>query len=133
MTHRFFAERQKAPRWRKAEGRRLSLFRVVFCLLPFAWIATVLESSQQPTFRAGVTLVSTDVIPRDDKGRFVGDLTVNDFSVFEDGLPQTVTSFTVVRGGRTFNLLQPPAAAAVPEGIILPSGGEFVRVRHRAY
>ena len=77
--------------------------------------------AQQPTFRAGVTLVSTDVIPRDDQGRFVADLTASDFTVLEDGQPQTVTSFSAVRGGRTFNLLQPPAAAAAPEGIILPS------------
>jgi VWFA-related protein len=77
--------------------------------------------SQQPTFKAGVTLVTTDVIPRDASGRFVPDLAKDSFTVLEDGQPQTISSFTMVRGGRTFNLLlPPPAAAASPEGIMLP-------------
>jgi VWFA-related protein len=77
--------------------------------------------AQQPTFRAGVTLVSTDVIARDEGGRFVADLTRENFTVLEDGVPQTITSFTLIHGGRTYNLLQPPSApSAVPEGIVLP-------------
>jgi len=85
--------------------------------------AALLAQQAQPTFRAGVTLVSTDVIPRDQNGRFVPDLTKDNFTVLEDGQPQTLSSFTMVRGGRTFNLLLPPAAApgaAAPEGIVLP-------------
>lgn len=73
----------------------------------------------QPTFRSGVTLVTTDVIPRDAQGRFVADLTRDDFTVLEDGQPQTVVSFLQVIGGRTFNLIEPPPVA-VPEGIVLP-------------
>lgn len=78
-------------------------------------------TAQQPTFRAGVTLVSTDVITRDDKGRFVDDLTRENFTILEDGQPQVISSFMMVRGGRTFNLLLPPAAeASAPDGIVLP-------------
>ncbi len=73
----------------------------------------------QPTFRGGVTMVTTDVIPRDAAGRFVSDLTKDDFIVNEDGAPQQVTSFTMVHGGRVFNLLD-PAPPAAPEGIVLP-------------
>jgi VWFA-related protein len=75
---------------------------------------------QTPTFRAGVTLVSTDVIPRDRQGRFIPDLTKDNFTVLEDGVPQTIVSFSLVHGGRTFNTLQPPPPSA-PEGIILPT------------
>ena len=99
----------------KAEGRRHKGLLFALCLVPCALI-----DAQQPTFRAGVTLVSTDVIPRDDKGRFVSDLTKENFTVLEDGQPQTISSFSLVHGGRTFNLLQ-PAAAPAPEGIVLPS------------
>jgi VWFA-related protein len=75
----------------------------------------------QPTFTAGVTLVSTDAIVRDGNGRFVSDLTRDDFTVLEDGQPQSIVSFALVHGGRTFNLLvAPPAAAPAPEGIVLP-------------
>jgi VWFA-related protein len=78
-------------------------------------------SAQQPTFRAGVTLVTTDVIPRDAQGRFVSDLTRENFTVLEDEQPQTIASFSLVHGGRTYNLLTPPpAAAAAPEGLVLP-------------
>ncbi len=74
-----------------------------------------------PTFRSGVTAVSTDVITRDKDGRFVADLSKDDFTVLEDGVPQTVTSFALVQGGRTFNVLSPASAPAAPEGIVLPT------------
>ena len=87
-----------------------------FCLLPFAFL-----HAQQPTFRAAVTLVSTDVIVRDQNGRFVADLTRDNFTVREDGQPQTISSFTLVRAGRTYNLLLPPSqATSAPEGLVLP-------------
>jgi VWFA-related protein len=85
------------------------------CLVPAVFFA------QQPTFRAGVTLVSTDVIVRDQSGRFVADLTRDNFTVREDGEKQAISSFTLVRAGRTYNLLLPPSpAASAPEGLVLP-------------
>lgn len=78
---------------------------------------------EQPTFRSGVTAVTTDVIVRDKDGRFVADLTKDDLAVVEDGVPQTITSFSLVHGGRTFNLFAPvaPVAPEAPEGIVLPA------------
>jgi VWFA-related protein len=89
-------------------------------VLLLAVIASAVVTAQQPTFRAGVTLVSTDVIVRNDEGQFVADLTKDQFTVLEDGHPQTIESFAMVQGGRTFNLLAPPPSRAVPEGIVLP-------------
>jgi VWFA-related protein len=78
-------------------------------------------SDAQPTFRSGVTALTTDVITRDKDGRFVSSLTRDDFTVLEDGVPQTITSFALVHGGRTFAMTAPPApVAAAPEGIVLP-------------
>jgi VWFA-related protein len=91
-------------------------FLSALCLLPFALLV-----AQQPTFRAGVTLVSTDVIARDQNGRFVADLTRENFTVLEDDKPQAISSFTLVRGGRTYNLLLPPAAPAATDGLVLPA------------
>ena len=81
--------------------------------------AQVSSAPQAPTFRAITTFVTTDVIPRDSGGRFVSDLTPGDFTIAEDGAPQTIESFALVHGGRTFNVMTPPVSA--PEGVLLPT------------
>src|SRR5215831_15696190 len=73
-----------------------------------------------PTFRVRVDLVSNDIVVRDEKGNFVPDLRPEDIQVYEDGVLQTLTSMTVVTGGRVYNPMAAPVAAA-PEGIILPT------------
>jgi VWFA-related protein len=78
------------------------------------------QPSSQPTFKAGVTLVTTDVITRDHNGRFVSDLARENFTILEDGQSQTIASFFLVHGGRTFNLFEAPPAATSNEGIVLP-------------
>jgi VWFA-related protein len=72
-----------------------------------------------PTFRAGVTLVTTDLIVRDEDGLFLPDLHRDDFQIYEDGIPQEIASLVLVHGGRVFNQLQPPEP--VRAGIILPT------------
>jgi len=47
-----------------------------------------------PVFRAGVDLVSLNVTVSDSAGRYVTDLSQEDFNVFEDGAKQEVTFFT---------------------------------------
>ena len=79
------------------------------------------QDAQQPTFRLSVDLVTTDLIIRDTKtDQFVSDLKANEIEVLEDGVRQEVVSFTMVQGGRVFNVQEPPPAPA-PEGIILPA------------
>ena len=77
------------------------------------------QSSQSPIFRSGVTLVTTDVIVRDENGQFVSDLQPDDFVVSEDDVQQQVSSLVLVHGGRVFDLLAPPPRP-VQEGLILP-------------
>ena len=81
--------------------------------------AAPVVAQERPTFRVAIDLVSTDVIPRDDKGNFVADLTKDDFELFEDGVKQDLSSMIMSHGGRVTNVLQPPPAMAA-EGIILP-------------
>ena len=47
----------------------------------------------QPSFRAGVDLVSLNVTVTDGTARYITDLTAQDFNVFEDGVKQDVTFF----------------------------------------
>jgi VWFA-related protein len=73
----------------------------------------------QPTFRVAIDLVTMDAIVRNAQDQFVADLTKDDFEILEDGVPQDVTSFTLVHGGRVHNLLAPPPPPTA-EGVILP-------------
>jgi VWFA-related protein len=77
------------------------------------------QTTQPPTFRVRVDLVTNDIVVRDEKGNFVPDLRPEDIDVFEDGVKQELSSMTVVTGGRVYNPMAAPIASA-PEGIILP-------------
>src|SRR6266542_4922693 len=52
---------------------------------------------QQPTFRVSVALVTTDVIPRDQKTeQFIADLNANEFEIYEDGVRQDIASMELI-------------------------------------
>jgi VWFA-related protein len=55
------------------------------------------ERAQQPPIRTGINFVRVDVIVTDNKGEPVLDLKAEDFTVTEDGKPQKVEQFTVVK------------------------------------
>ena len=55
------------------------------------------DAPQQPTFRAGVNFVRVDVMVHDGKGQPIGDLAQTDFEVLEDGKPQTIEQFRLIR------------------------------------
>ena len=115
---------------RAAWWRWIPAAAIVTALSVVAGAQTQAPPAQQPpagqtetddpsaVFRTGVTLVTTDVIVRDDSGVFLADLTKGDFVVYEDDRPQEIASLVLVHGGRVYNqLLIPPPAR---EGIILP-------------
>ena len=52
------------------------------------------QQDQRPTFRTGTTAVSVDVVVRDQTGAVVRGLTAADFTVFEDGKPQKIDTFS---------------------------------------
>jgi VWFA-related protein len=86
---------------------------------PPAGTQTAVQEQQTPDFRTGVDVITMDVIARDNGGLFVSDLKKDDFEVFEDGVKQELVSFTLVHGGRVFNVATPPPPPP-QEGIILP-------------
>jgi hypothetical protein len=73
--------------------------------------------------------VQIDAVVTDSKGRYVTDLTTDDFEVLEDGRPQTITYFSYVRiasetprpapppGPEILPLPLPPAAPLRPEDV----------------
>ena len=51
---------------------------------------------QTPTFRVSVDYVEVDVLVTDSQGNYVRDLKKEDFQIFEDGKPQTLSNFVSV-------------------------------------
>ena len=64
-------------------------------------------------FRAGIDLVNVTATVTDTTGRFVRDLTVDDFILYEDGEPQTIAHFDRER-------------VPVSLGIVLDTSGSMV-------
>jgi VWFA-related protein len=52
---------------------------------------------QRPTFRTGINFVRVDVIVSDDKGNPILDLKQEEFAVSEEGKPQKIETFSVVK------------------------------------
>ena len=55
------------------------------------------EPQQPPTFRTGINFVRVDVIISDKNGNAVGDLQQSDFDLTEDGKPQKIESFKLIK------------------------------------
>jgi VWFA-related protein len=78
------------------------------------------QQTQRPVFRATTDAVTTDVTVRDKTGKFIPDLTIKDFELYEDGVLQNLSYFVVSIGGRILTEIAPTTAAPVSEGLILP-------------
>lgn len=79
--------------WRLVRG----LAGVTSALALLAAGGNVLRGQQDDSrfrFRTGVDLVNVTVTVTDRSGRFVPGLTVRDFTVFEDGVPQPISHFS---------------------------------------
>jgi Ca-activated chloride channel homolog len=84
----------------------LRTFRLPAVIATLLWAIATLEgqqpSSQAPIqdpfrFKSGVELVNVTATVSDSTGRFVAGLTRDDFIVYEDDMPQTVTQFSAER------------------------------------
>jgi VWFA-related protein len=92
------------------------ILSLVTVLLGGATFAEQTSSSQQPappaaSFRAGVDVVSLNVTVTDRANRYVLDLDLPDFSVFEDGAKQDVTFFARQRQSVALSLLLDSSAS----------------------
>jgi len=109
--------------WFIISGMRVLSRRQARCacalILAVIGVAAQAQDQRKPDFTTRVELVTTDVVVRDNSGQFIADLKKDDFEVLEDGVPQTVVSFSLTHGGRSYNIAAPPPAP-VAEGILLP-------------
>lgn len=80
---------------------------------------------QQPTFRAGVELVTIDVVATDRRGQPISNLKAEDFELFEDGKPQPIRAFEFIDSSLV------PVDDPLPPGVVSNDGepgGLFVVV-----
>lgn len=97
---------------------------MVVALTPIAAGQAPTGGQQGTVFRVETNFVRTDVIVKDREGRFVPDLRLDEFRVYEDGVLQNITLFTPWVGGRALGNLA-SATGTTPtrpnvEGLILP-------------
>lgn len=83
---------------RSASKQATSLFSVIF-FLPATGQVAARTGDDAVTFKAGVHLVMVPVVVRDPKGKAVGNLTRDDFQLFDKGKRQEITKFTVEKAG----------------------------------
>ena len=87
------------------------------------------SAEQQPTFRAGINYVAVDVIVTDKKDAPVIDLKREDFEVLEDGKPQPIEQFRMVRINAAGNVgAPPPRRVQSRDDELQEAGREDVRV-----
>ena len=101
----------------KNPSTRAWIVRIALPILAVALVSA--QQTQRPVFRATTDAVTTDVTVRDKTGKFVPDLTIKDFELYEDGVRQNLSYFVVSIGGRILTEIA-PTAAPVSEGLILP-------------
>jgi VWFA-related protein len=77
------------------------------------------QQAQQPLLRLTPEVIGTDLRVKDASGKFIPDLTISDFEILEDGVPQKITNMVLTLGGRV-TTERMPTAPTVSERQILP-------------
>ena len=114
--------------------RRHSLIRLFLLLVGAAVCATAIGAEpgqtpppqKAPMFRSGVDLVTVNVVVRDKSGTVVKGLTREDFTVLEDGRPQTIDTFDFEEVGAPENPAPPSAIPTILGGVGRPTPAPLV-------
>lgn len=104
-------------------GSLLCLVALGVCGLP-GQTAEVTAKDAPFTFRSGVNLVPVPVVVRDSRGNAVGNLTIDDFQLLDNGKPQMISKFSVEKlvnaaAEPAPDRPRPAAAGAAQDGSVL--------------
>jgi VWFA-related protein len=72
------------------------------------------QQPPRPAFKSGIQLLEVDARVFDREGRFVTDLTMDDFEILEQGVPQKIQTMFLVGGPRMAAASQAAAAPVLP-------------------
>lgn len=104
--------------WHRRPTHRGSRRVVSAAILPVfvAAIGAAQQDAPTPTFRSGTKLVEVDVVARSNGAPATG-LTKDDFTLLDNGKPQTIAFFSVMQSG---SVAPPPAigVVALPAGVV---------------
>jgi VWFA-related protein len=93
----------------------IGLFAAAALLLPIAPTLSAQRAGQRPVFRSGTELVLVNVVVRDARGEVVRGLTQDEFTVLEDGKPQTIERFDFEDLSGAPTAAEPDVAVLRPE------------------
>lgn len=85
-----------------------------FCVFLFAALSLPAQTPEIATqnspviFRSTSNLISVPVVVRDSKGKTVGNLSIDDFQIFDDGTPQAISKFVLEKPGEEESPQRPP-------------------------
>ena len=74
--------------------------RTVLLFGLISWCGAAAQEQSPQTFKSGVTMIEVPVVVRDRDGHAVGDLTKDDFQLFDNGKRVAIASFSVDKPGR---------------------------------
>jgi hypothetical protein len=113
-------------------------FRVLVPLVALPAILAAQGAQDVPTFRSSVQHIDVDVLVTDKKGNAVRDLTLDDFTLLEDGKPQRIRNFSFVdvpietSASRVaaVDAVEPDVTTNTGEGRIVRDAAGLVRFEH---
>lgn len=110
---------RRLPQWPTMRMERVRDCRLPVCLVAFLCCAAAMAQEPQslPTFQSKVNLVLVPVVVRDAHGRAVGNLTKDDFQLFDKGKQQVIASFSTVKRVGDAPEEKAAASAAESEGV----------------
>ena len=93
-------------------------------MLSVALAAVVSLHAQRPSFRSAIDLVMLNVTVTGPGGRYVADLSGDDFQVFEDGRPQEVAYFSPANVPLSVSLVLDTSSSMDERNAAVEAGGD---------
>jgi VWFA-related protein len=97
--------------------------------------AEVTTKDTTVTFRSGTNLVPVSVVVRDRNGRAVGNLSIDDFQLFDNGKAQLISKFSVEKIAEETAAVMAPKTSAAPvaEGAVADANPDGIPDHFTAY